>query len=143
MASSQSSCVVDELQIEAPTCWCGLKAPLKTSHTKKNPGRKFYACPKYNTGEEMCQFFIWADILQLVEEKIRTRENAARKREDDLLLREYEVQKTKDKLVERENVLYKQEKKIGKQLVENRCARICLCIYWVLSIVIIFGCLGL
>ena len=65
-------------------------------------------------GEANCQFFIWADILALVEEKIRTRENAARKREDDLLLREYEVQKTKDKLVKRENVLYKQEKKIGK-----------------------------
>ncbi|KAG6687272.1 hypothetical protein I3842_11G062900 [Carya illinoinensis] len=70
MESSQSSsCVVDALQMESPTCWCGLKAPLKASHTSKHPGRKFYACSKYNMGEAKYQFFIWADILQRVERK--------------------------------------------------------------------------
>ncbi|KAG6683096.1 hypothetical protein I3842_13G175400 [Carya illinoinensis] len=81
--------------MESPTCWCSLKAPLKTSRTNKNPGRKFYACPKYNMGEAKCQFFIWVFILQLVEDKIRSRENVVRKKEDDILLHEYEVQKKK------------------------------------------------
>ncbi|KAG6724169.1 hypothetical protein I3842_03G244600 [Carya illinoinensis] len=98
--------------------------------------------PKIQHGEAKCQFFIWADILQLVEDKIRSRENAVRKKEDDVLLHEYEVQQKEDKLEEKENVLYKQEEKIRKQIVENRCARIFLCMYWVLSIVIISGWLG-
>ncbi|XP_035546480.1 exocyst complex component SEC3A-like isoform X3 [Juglans regia] len=52
--------------------------------------------------ETRCQFFIWADILQsVVSEKNLTRENEIRKREDALLLREYESQKEKDKLIER------------------------------------------
>ncbi|KAG6713408.1 hypothetical protein I3842_05G150400 [Carya illinoinensis] len=48
MASSASSCMVDDF-FESPTCWCGLKASLKTSKTNKNPGRRFFACSKYNT----------------------------------------------------------------------------------------------
>ncbi|XP_042978846.1 uncharacterized protein LOC122309427 [Carya illinoinensis] len=143
MASSASSCVVDD-DFESPTCWCGLKAPLKTSQTNKNPGRKYYACPKYkyNTGEANCQFFIWADIFQLLESQKRTRDNAVRKRKDDVLLREYEVEEKEDKLIERERVLDNQEEKIMRMVLQYRCARISLCMYWVIPIVIIFGWFG-
>ncbi|KAG6679068.1 hypothetical protein I3842_14G112700 [Carya illinoinensis] len=143
MASSASSCVDDDF-LESPTCWCGLKAPLKTSQTNKNLGRKFYACPKYkyNTGEAKCQFFIWADILQLVEERTRARENAVRKREDDVLLCEYKVEQKEDKLFERVCVLDKLEEEMQNLVVWNRRARTSLYLYWVISIVIIFGWLG-
>ncbi|XP_035548408.1 uncharacterized protein LOC118349049 [Juglans regia] len=141
MASSQaSSCVVNDIEMESPSCWCGLKAPLKISHTHKNPGRKFYACPTYGTGETRCQFFIWADILQsVISEKYLTRENEIRKREDALLLREYEAQKKEDKLLEREKTLQKQDDDLHKRIVENRVVRILLCLYWIVSVVIVFG----
>ncbi|KAG6705952.1 hypothetical protein I3842_07G203200 [Carya illinoinensis] len=133
MASSASSCIDNDF-LESPICWCGLKAPLKTSQTNKNLERKFYACPKYkyNTREAKRQFFIWADILQLVEERTRTRENAVQKREDDVLLCEYK----------RVCVLDKLEEEMQNLVIWNKRARISLCLYWVISIVIIFGWLG-
>ncbi|KAJ7960089.1 DNA topoisomerase [Quillaja saponaria] len=35
--------------------------PLKTAHTEKNPGRKFYSCPKTSPS---CGFFEWCDKKQ-------------------------------------------------------------------------------
>jgi hypothetical protein len=29
---------------------------------KKNPGRRFFRCPKYGTGELHCKFFEWFDV---------------------------------------------------------------------------------
>ncbi|XP_035540228.1 uncharacterized protein LOC108999766 [Juglans regia] len=141
MASIQSSsCVVNDLEIESPSCWCGLKAPLKISYTHNNPGRKFYACPNYHTGERKCKFFIWADILQSVlSEKNLTRDNDLRKREDAVLLREYEAKKEKDKLIDREQMLKKHEDELRRRIVENRVVRILLCLYWFVSLVIVFG----
>ncbi|KAG6654598.1 hypothetical protein CIPAW_05G157100 [Carya illinoinensis] len=141
MASSQSSSsVINCDEIESPSCWCGLKSPLKISHTYKNPGRKFYACPKYYTLEPRCQFFIWEDIFQsVVRENVnKTRENELRKRKDALLLREYEAQIEKDKLVEREQMLNKQEGELGRRIVENRIGRIFLCLFWIVSLVIVW-----
>ncbi|WCJ17833.1 hypothetical protein M5689_000224 [Euphorbia peplus] len=40
-------------------CTCGLLASLRVSHTRKNPYRLFYNCPRsYNL---QCGFFLWAD----------------------------------------------------------------------------------
>ncbi|XP_042988595.1 uncharacterized protein LOC122316123 [Carya illinoinensis] len=105
MASTQSSSsVVDEFVLETPSCWCGLKAPLKTSHTTKNPGRKFFACPNYKTLEtRKCEFFIWADIFHLVEENIRRRESQVWNMLDDVLVHEKEVRKKEDKVRKKED----------------------------------------
>ncbi|KAG6683041.1 hypothetical protein I3842_13G172600 [Carya illinoinensis] len=83
--------------MESPTCWCGLKTTLKTSHTSKNLGRRFFACPKYDTRDARCEFFIWMDIYHLLDENIRTRENKVWKMWDDVVMQEYEVRKEKRK----------------------------------------------
>ncbi|KAG6683694.1 hypothetical protein I3842_12G026500 [Carya illinoinensis] len=77
MSPSQSSSFLNDFIMESPTCWCGLKTPQKTSYTSKNPGRRFFACPDYHTGEVRCEFFVWANILHLLEENFRAHENKA------------------------------------------------------------------
>ncbi|XP_058214660.1 F-box/kelch-repeat protein At3g06240-like isoform X2 [Rhododendron vialii] len=39
-------------------CFCGEPAPLIKSRTPKNPGRRFFGCAKYLTGNG-CGFFCW------------------------------------------------------------------------------------
>ncbi|XP_041017100.1 uncharacterized protein LOC121259539 [Juglans microcarpa x Juglans regia] len=109
MASSQSSSLVNDFVMESSICWCGLKTPLKTSYTKKNPGRRFFVCRKYNTGDASCEFFIWADILQLLEENILLRENKAWKTWDDVLKREYAIRKREEKVREMAKNLKKEK----------------------------------
>jgi len=41
-------------------CYCGIYAELKTSRTPTNPGRMFWGCQKYSSGNG-CGFFRWAD----------------------------------------------------------------------------------
>ncbi|GER41644.1 GRF zinc finger containing protein [Striga asiatica] len=43
------------------TCRCGDKVYLKTSWTQNNPGRRYWACPKYGQKFGFCGFFIWYD----------------------------------------------------------------------------------
>ena len=38
-------------------CDCGADSVLKTSHTKENPGRKFWGCPYYPVCNSTCSFF--------------------------------------------------------------------------------------
>ncbi|XP_050233083.1 uncharacterized protein LOC126681579 [Mercurialis annua] len=40
-------------------CDCGTPARVQTSTTEKNPGRRFYCCPKPNNPD--CKFFQWID----------------------------------------------------------------------------------
>lgn len=49
----------DNETIEIPTCFCGSYASLKISWTEKNPGRRFFNCGNYRTGQ--CRFFDWYD----------------------------------------------------------------------------------
>ncbi|KAG7996467.1 hypothetical protein I3843_01G160900 [Carya illinoinensis] len=112
--------------MESPTCWCGLKTPLKTSHTSKNFGMRFFACPNYKTGEARCDFFGWADILHLLEQNFRARENKATSISwNDVLEREYAVRKWEDKVREIAKNLKKQKRKL-------------LYFYWILTFVIVF-----
>ncbi|KAG6700937.1 hypothetical protein I3842_08G138300 [Carya illinoinensis] len=125
MPSSQSSSLVNDFVLESPTCWCDLKTHLKTSHTRKNPGRRYFACPNYNTENAKCEFFVWADMLHLLEENFRARANKAPKTWDDVLHHEYNVQKMEDKVRERVKNLKIQERRL-------------LCLYWVLTFVTVF-----
>ncbi|KAG7986794.1 hypothetical protein I3843_03G099600 [Carya illinoinensis] len=126
MSASQSSSLLNDFVLESPTCWCGLKTPLKTSHTSKNPGRRFFACRNYKTGEARCEFFVWADILHLLEENFRAREYKARTITwNDVLQREYAVRKREDKVRESAKNLKKQKRKL-------------LLLYWILTFVIVF-----
>lgn len=46
---------------ESMFCNCGESAPLKTSWSTENPGRRYWSCPFYGTNEKCCKFFIWKD----------------------------------------------------------------------------------
>ncbi|KAK4286058.1 hypothetical protein QN277_002669 [Acacia crassicarpa] len=51
-----------ELQYEGPSriCHCGIAAPLCTSWTEQNQGRRFFGCRNYQQGNG-CGFFQWHD----------------------------------------------------------------------------------
>ncbi|KAG6678958.1 hypothetical protein I3842_14G107500 [Carya illinoinensis] len=129
MASSQSSSSFGDFVMESPTCWCGLKTQLKTSRTKSNPFRKFFACPKYDTGDARCEFFVWTDIYLLLDQNIRTRETKVWTMWDEVLLQECQVQKREEKVNERERSLKKSNRTL-------------LCLYWILTAVIIIAWFG-
>ncbi|RZB70552.1 hypothetical protein D0Y65_035499 [Glycine soja] len=43
-------------------CLCNIEAPLVTSWTEENPGRRFYGCGLYkDRGTKGCNFFQWHD----------------------------------------------------------------------------------
>ncbi|BFG32530.1 hypothetical protein CerSpe_188040 [Prunus speciosa] len=50
---------------EAPMCWCGNAATIRTSWTNSNPGRRFSMCAakvrENNKGFKGCQFWAWFD----------------------------------------------------------------------------------
>nr|POE73976.1 hypothetical protein CFP56_56661 [Quercus suber] len=59
-------------------CHCGKRAPVKTSWTGENIGRRFWACEKYGV-DDTCGYFVWLDpplcargreLLPLLREKI-------------------------------------------------------------------------
>ncbi|KAG2299073.1 hypothetical protein Bca52824_035545 [Brassica carinata] len=41
-------------------CFCGLEANITQAWTDKNPGRRFYGCPRYKELNG-CKFFSWFD----------------------------------------------------------------------------------
>ncbi|KAJ1378328.1 Zinc finger, GRF-type [Sesbania bispinosa] len=49
-------------------CYCGNKAIMRTSKTKKNPGRPFCTCALPKESELNCNFFEWADGVGLGDE---------------------------------------------------------------------------
>nr|CAD1823597.1 unnamed protein product [Ananas comosus var. bracteatus] len=58
-SSSSSGCTAGQLNMDNPICFCGLKAPQRTSLTFDNPGRRFYGCINYKRNG--CGFFRWRD----------------------------------------------------------------------------------
>lgn len=53
-----------EVAEAGPKCVCGQTAVLKTSNSAKNPGRKFYACPKDRNNQCEKSFRGWVDEWQ-------------------------------------------------------------------------------
>ncbi|XP_050231275.1 uncharacterized protein LOC126680234 [Mercurialis annua] len=43
-----------------PNCYCNQPAVLKTAWTTKNPGRRFFGCHGYQSGDG-CDYFDWLD----------------------------------------------------------------------------------
>uniref|UniRef100_A0A2N9J8W9 Uncharacterized protein n=1 Tax=Fagus sylvatica TaxID=28930 RepID=A0A2N9J8W9_FAGSY len=41
-------------------CYCGIPAPVKTSRTPKNNGRRFCSCENFKVNRS-CRFFVWVD----------------------------------------------------------------------------------
>ncbi|XP_062173577.1 uncharacterized protein LOC133879042 [Alnus glutinosa] len=52
-----------DLGVDALTCKCGLRSPLRTSWTTVNPGRRFFGCSMYDAQKKVgqCRFSVWFD----------------------------------------------------------------------------------
>ncbi|KAG5410841.1 hypothetical protein IGI04_007175 [Brassica rapa subsp. trilocularis] len=42
-------------------CFCRLDAEIRQAWTDKNPGRRFYGCPRYKE-KNGCSYFKWFDV---------------------------------------------------------------------------------
>ncbi|KAL5159594.1 hypothetical protein HKD37_15G043888 [Glycine soja] len=72
-------------------CLCNIEAPLVTSWTEDNPGRRFYGCGLYKvTSRKWCNYFEWHDpVANSRQKKIMV---ALMKKVDELELREKDLQ---------------------------------------------------
>uniref|UniRef100_A0A5B7BJA2 Putative cyanogenic beta-glucosidase-like n=1 Tax=Davidia involucrata TaxID=16924 RepID=A0A5B7BJA2_DAVIN len=115
--TNQASSSSGQWATSFPQCYCGLRAPLKTSYTLDNSGRRFFGCSNYNTGMK-CQSFTWFDPPPC----------ARGKEFDDLLLnkmmelrRKNEELHIKNKQLEEQNKLLRsqiatyKDKKLGQK----------------------------
>ncbi|KAF8011931.1 hypothetical protein BT93_I0148 [Corymbia citriodora subsp. variegata] len=104
------------------TCYCGLRSPILTAKTRKNAGRRFYGCAKFD-GPSCCNFFMWADpkipdgardmIVDLLDRNQALSESSQSKRDEidvSSLLAKMKAQKAKNRLLKEELARVKQEK---------------------------------
>ncbi|KAF7849668.1 hypothetical protein BT93_L0409 [Corymbia citriodora subsp. variegata] len=56
--SKSSGLTLDEVE-SGLTCYCGLRSPILTAKTRKNTGRRFYGCAKFDG--RCYNFFMWAN----------------------------------------------------------------------------------
>ncbi|KAI8556802.1 hypothetical protein RHMOL_Rhmol05G0283700 [Rhododendron molle] len=49
-----------KLNNQAPICYCGEPAPLRTSNIPSSMGRRFYGCGRFPKAK--CNFFVWVDL---------------------------------------------------------------------------------
>ncbi|KAJ1378133.1 Zinc finger, GRF-type [Sesbania bispinosa] len=68
-------------------CHCGSKAAIRTSKTKRNPGRPFYSCPlpKIMDHSQNSSYFCWVD--EIVEDSIENGDNLDAWRKSQLILK--------------------------------------------------------
>ncbi|KAL6563779.1 hypothetical protein OROGR_002738 [Orobanche gracilis] len=72
--SELSSGSSDSRRRKVKVCGCGVQAPLLTSWTGENPGRRFYGCGLFKVhGRKMCKFFEWFDDVGNEREKVIAR----------------------------------------------------------------------
>ncbi|KAB1224252.1 hypothetical protein CJ030_MR2G019253 [Morella rubra] len=47
-----------ELEVDGDSrlCFCGLKAWMRTSKTERNPGRRFFGCPRFSNSSSVSLF---------------------------------------------------------------------------------------
>lgn len=58
---SDNTSIESRDRYDSLTCKCRKIAPLRTSWTSDNPGRRFWCCPYYGTNHRSCDFFMWKD----------------------------------------------------------------------------------
>ncbi|XP_057433476.1 uncharacterized protein LOC130726251 [Lotus japonicus] len=89
--SENSSGSSDSRRRMVKVCGCGVEAPLLTSWTGDNPGRRFYGCGLFKVhGRRLCRFFEWYDDVGNAREKkviaLLTRKNAEMKKTITVLI---------------------------------------------------------
>ncbi|KAB1212574.1 hypothetical protein CJ030_MR5G023518 [Morella rubra] len=106
-----------EVDEAARLCFCGMKARMRTSRTEGNPGRRFFGCPRYSSGQRhlACNFFEWIDPapaaqgqdalagmvrkVKILEDKVKMSEDKVKKNADKVNFLEEQVQVQKDQLI--------------------------------------------
>ncbi|XP_030476108.1 uncharacterized protein LOC115693263 [Syzygium oleosum] len=138
--SKSSGVTLNEVESE-PTCYCGLQSPLLTAKTRKNAGRRFYGCAKFDS-PGCCDFFMWVDpkipdrardmIVDLLERNQALCESSqSRCDEVDVssLIAEMKTQRAKHRRLKEELARVKQEKMLYQLLFV-----LCMCCIIILVI---------
>ncbi|KAF5464142.1 hypothetical protein F2P56_014245 [Juglans regia] len=139
--SSSSSSLSSSSQ---PLCYCVLEATLKYSNTRRNPGRPFLGCPKYNKeGLPYCTFFKWVDSTEENGLKLRERNVELLRKEkqfmkilDDIEKMKNDIEKMKIEVLKSVDEIKKREMLVRDQEAEIRRSRTLLRVYWVFSVVV-------
>ncbi|KAL3737714.1 hypothetical protein ACJRO7_019271 [Eucalyptus globulus] len=140
-ATSASSSVTSNEVNSEPTCYCGLQSPILMAKTKKNAGRRFHGCAKFDS-PSCCNFFMWMDpkipnhvrdmIVDLLERN-QTLSESSQSRGDGVevssLLAEMKTQKAKNRRLKEELAQVKK----GKMLYQSAFI-LCMCYIAILVI---------
>ncbi|KAI8556757.1 hypothetical protein RHMOL_Rhmol05G0279900 [Rhododendron molle] len=96
---------------EGPPCKCGIPAPIRTSKTEANRGRRFLGCINYKQPSRSgCDFFFWIDPERDTQKELLEADNNDMRRKISILTKEVEE-------ITRENeVLRKKNEKLTKRL---------------------------
>ncbi|KAG5562312.1 hypothetical protein RHGRI_005139 [Rhododendron griersonianum] len=95
---------------EGPPCKCGIPAPIRTSKTETNRGRRFLGCINYKVPSVGCDFFFWIDPERDMQKEMLEANNKDMQRKISILTKEVEE-------ITRENkVLRKKNEKLTKKL---------------------------
>ncbi|KAG6640398.1 hypothetical protein I3843_09G000900 [Carya illinoinensis] len=121
-SSSMSSASVSNPSQSTPLCFCEVEATLKYSNTRRNPGRAFLGCRKYNTeGLPYCKFFKWANSQDIEQDLFKLKKELLRKEADlvkmlkEIEKREIELQKKADEIEKKEILLASINEEIMKK----------------------------
>ncbi|XP_042965915.1 uncharacterized protein LOC122299598 [Carya illinoinensis] len=121
-SSSMSSASVDNRTLSTPVCFCEVEATLKYSNTRRNPGRPFLGCRKYNTeGLPYYKFFKWADSEDIEQDLLKRKNDLLRKEADlvkmleDIEKREIQLRKKADEIEKKEILLASLNEEIMKK----------------------------
>ncbi|KAG7992140.1 hypothetical protein I3843_02G113000 [Carya illinoinensis] len=150
-SSSMSSASVSNPSQSTPLCFCEVEATLKYSNTRRNPGRAFLGCRKYNTeGLPYCKFFKWADSQDIEQDLFKLKKELLKKEADlvkmlkEIEKREIELQKKADE-IEKEILLasineeiMKKEWMLLQQEAEIRRSRTLFRLFLALVVIFIF-----
>ncbi|KAG5543059.1 hypothetical protein RHGRI_015971 [Rhododendron griersonianum] len=75
---------------EGPPCKCGIPAPIRTSKTETNRGRRFLGCINYKVPSVGCDFFFWIDPERDMQKEMLEANNKDMQRKISILTKENE-----------------------------------------------------
>ncbi|KAG6693424.1 hypothetical protein I3842_09G001000 [Carya illinoinensis] len=121
-SSSMSYASVSNPSQSTPLCFCEVEATLKYSNTRRNPGRAFLGCRKYNTEsrhrtrpfklkKELLRKE--ADLVKMLKE-IEKREIELQKKADEIEKKEILLASINEEIMKKEWMLLQQEAEIKR-----------------------------
>ncbi|KAG7965657.1 hypothetical protein I3843_08G012700 [Carya illinoinensis] len=132
-----------------PLCFCEIEAPMRYSNTKKNPGRAFLSCAKYNKEEiSYYKYFKWVedDEYMALDREETHNEVLSKEKELKKLINDFEniIIELRRRADEINLVLSNRNEELLKELVavvreaEIRRSRTLLCVFWTFAFVVAY-----